>query len=648
MNEYLIRLALVIKTSHSKFVENLTSIIVYVIYSLNLEEKEAKIENLSNDVERISGLEFTQKEIIQVVNESPSYIYQTRNGRLILTEEGNKRIHTEKNKEFENIINTYIKEFDVSKAPEDVRKLIYEFLYSNIETNIEALLNVIKGFDGSVELFQLERLNNEERKIINDFIDWDNEQKNEMLYEIVSFAVDYCRLTVKKDKANFATFLKGKTFYLDTNIIFRMMGLNNVQRKETTLRFINKCKEAKIKLRITTFTKTETLNSIKYHVDQVKRIMRGYKGNGKALGDLYDKSSYEDGFLTAYLEWSKENGISGRYDDFYNDLKIKFYETINEIETEDAGKITIEAELLSDYMDFKERRITKENAEYDIKNLMYVDKKRKYKSDVIGWNVGEYFISADHKLIRWADNKFNKENPIVVLPSVWYSIILKLLGRANDDIKAFSEFIKIRYVQDKPTENIQYLINCVCKKTSNGVLQDMLFEGIANDNSQINNLAFSDNQHIEEVVGEVYDNILENTKNEGYISGKENGRKIGYGEGISQGEKIGRIKAEIDNLKTTVSQNSLKIRKRNITILFVAVIMAYGACIIFLCKCSAEWLNNLEIFIKLILAVIPSGVVGKILIEMLPFDLSKIKEIETEKIQAKINELERELKRYES
>lgn len=106
MNEYLIRLALVIKTSHSKFVENLTSIIVYVIYSLNLEEKEAKIENLSNDVERISGLEFTQKEIIQVVNESPSYIYQTRNGRLILTEEGNKRIHTEKNKEFENIINT--------------------------------------------------------------------------------------------------------------------------------------------------------------------------------------------------------------------------------------------------------------------------------------------------------------------------------------------------------------------------------------------------------------------------------------------------------------------------------------------------------------------------------------------------------------
>lgn len=186
------------------------------------------------------------------------------------------------------------------------------------------------------------------------------------------------------------------------------------------------------------------------------------------------------------------------------------------------------------------------------------------------------------------------------------------------------------------------------QKTSNGVLQDMLFEGIANDNSQINNLAFSDNQHIEEVVGEVYDNILENTKNEGYISGKENGRKIGYGEGISQGEKIGRIKAEIDNLKTTVSQNSLKIRKRNITILFVAVIMAYGACIIFLCKCSAEWLNNLEIFIKLILAVIPSGVVGKILIEMLPFDLSKIKEIEIEKIQAKINELERELKRYES
>ena len=176
-------------------------------------------------------------------------------------------------------------------------------------------------------------------------------------------------------------------------------------------------------------------------------------------------------------------------------------------------------------MVWKEQRITKENAEYDVKNLLFVNKKRKCKSDTIGWNVGEYLISADHKLIKWSSIKFSAENPIVVLPSVWYSIILKLQGRAKDDIKAFIEFIKIRYIQDKPTENIQYLINSVCEKTSNGALQDMLFEEIADNNQQINELSFNDNHTIEKLVDKVYDDVLENTKNEGYISGKNVGEK---------------------------------------------------------------------------------------------------------------------------
>ena len=113
-----------------------------------------------------------------------------------------------------------------------------------------------------------------------------------------------------------------------------------------------------------------------------------------------------------------ENGIHGHYDDFCKHLQKEFYELLNEIRIVDAGNIQIPEGILDDYIDGKEGRITKENAEYDVKNLIYVDKVRKQKSDIIGWNVGEYLISADHKLIRWADEKFSKENPIVVLPSV--------------------------------------------------------------------------------------------------------------------------------------------------------------------------------------------------------------------------------------
>ena len=65
----------------------------------------------------------------------------------------------------------------------------------------------------------------------------------------------------------------------------------------------------------------------------------------------------------------------------------------------------------------------------------------------------------------------------------------------------------------------------MCEKTSNGALQDMLFEEIADNNQQINELSFNDNHTIEKLVDKVYDDVLENTKNEGYISGKNVGEK---------------------------------------------------------------------------------------------------------------------------
>lgn len=647
MNEYLLRLALVVNTSHSKFVDNLTNIIVYVLYTYNSEGKQIKLENLSKAIEEVSGLEFTEKEIQQAIKEQATFFCETKENILALTEAGNKKIHIENGKEFELVLNRYIEKYNIGRQAVEVKKLIYEFLYNSIQNNIEALLNVVKGEGSSQELFQLEKLDNEDRKIINDFIDWNDEQKNTMLYEIISFAVDYCCLTVRKDKINFSTLLQGKTFYLDTNILFRMLGLNNEQRKQTILRFIDKCKEAKIKLRITSFTKTETLNSILYHVGQVKKTMQGYNGKGYALRKLYDRSNYEDGFLTAYLAWSRENGTYGYYDDFCKYLQREFYELVNEIKTVDAGNIQVSEDILNDYIEWKERRITKENAEYDIKNLIYIDKIRRQKSDTIGWNVGEYLISADHKLIRWADRKFSKENPIVVLPSVWYSMILKLQGRATNDIKAFSEFIKLRYIQDKPTENIQYLINRICQKTTNGALQDMLFDEIAENNEQINELSFESDERIDEIVNQVYDDILETTKKEGYVSGEEIGREAGYKQGINKGEKIGRIKAEIEHLQSEISKNTLKVRKRNIVIIISITLLLFVICIFGVYKLPIDFLKNIKNIGKIIISLIPSGIVGKVLWEIFPIDFEKVEKIEKEKRQEKINELNRELKIYE-
>ena len=72
MNEYLFRLALVVNTSHSKFIDNLTNIIIYALYVSNIENKEIHICELKNTIEELSGLEFTEKEINQAQISFPS------------------------------------------------------------------------------------------------------------------------------------------------------------------------------------------------------------------------------------------------------------------------------------------------------------------------------------------------------------------------------------------------------------------------------------------------------------------------------------------------------------------------------------------------------------------------------------------------
>lgn len=58
-------------------------------------------------------------------------------------------------------------------------------------------------------------------------------------------------------------------------------------------------------------------------------------------------------------------------------------------------------------------------------------------------------------------------------------------------------------------------------------------------------------------------------------------------------------------------------------------------------KCPVTYVNNIRIAGKILIALIPSGIVGSLLKAMIPIDLQKIKEIEKDKIQPKIDELER-------
>ena len=649
---YLFRLALVISTSHSRFNDNLANIVVYILFLNRDSSAIMSVSEIQNGIQNKLGLEFTTKEIIQCIVGNASLFVGSVNDKISLSEDGAKKIHESRNREISCVFDKYRSAYEISMSIGELSKLLYSFLYKSLKQNIVDLLTVVRSVDlnRNSELF-LDGYSNEQRKIINDFIDWDDKEKNELLFRLIAFAVDYCRLTVKKDANSFNTLLQGKVFYLDANIIFRMMGLNNIERQEVVLRFIEKCKESGIKLKYTSLTRQEILDSISYHVASIKKYLQLYHGKGLAISKLHESVNGSDGFMEAYLKWCGETDGYGKFDSFEQNIKNKFYSCIRGIACEDVFGVCASQEEIDSYFAAKNGKTSIETAKYDIENIHHIIKLRERAASPGGWNTKEYLISADHKLIDWESRTFVKTNPVVVLPSVWYSVILKITGRSVDDERSFVEFIKLRYMQNSIEENVRFIISEVCNRTPDGVLQDKLFTEISESNIITNELSAISQDTITEIVEQTYESVLDSTKNEGYCEGKEQGivegKALGYKDGeesgLSRGEKIGRLKQKRDQIEASATERAINIYKRNKMVTIALSTLTFAA---MFCIVKSGWIvafeKHSEAF-NIILPLIVVAPVGYMITRLLPLDLELIKKEEHIKIEPLIDEINAEI-----
>ena len=652
MNDYLFRLALVVNTSHSKFNDNLASIVVYILFMDRESSALMSVSEIQAGIRRNLGLEFTTKEISQCITENSSLFIGSVKDKISLSEEGAKKVHEDRSIEISRVFDRYKNMYEISMSINELSDLLYSFLYKSLGQNIADLLTVVRNVNASRSTeISLDGYSNEQRKIINDFIDWDDKEKNELLFRLITFAVDYCRLTVKKDSNSFNTLLQGKIFYLDANIIFRMMGLNNAERQEVVLRFVEKCKESGIKLKYTSLTRQEVLESIHYHVTSIKKDLQLYHGKGAAINKLYKSTNGSDGFMEAYLNWCGETDGYGRYDSFEQSLKTKFYSCLTGISLEDVSGVHATQEEIDGYFYAKNGNTSVETAEYDIKNIHHILKQRERTSSSGGWNTKEYLISADHKLIDWATKTFVPTNPVVVLPSVWYSAILKITGRSVNDERSFVEFIKLRYMQNNAEENVRFIISEVCNRTSDGILQDMLFTEISESNEVTNRLSSIPPEDITEIVDQTYDNVLDRTKNEGYLEGKESGllegKNLGYKDGKNTGreigEKIGRLKQKRVQLETEATERAIKIHNRNKIVLTVLCALILAVSFFVVRHGGLAVLEKYNDSLSIVIPLIVTTPSGYIISRIFPLDLDKIKKEQHIKIEPELNSIDAEI-----
>lgn len=502
MKEDIFRLAAVLYADNNYEVST-TTLHRKVIESIFIDNNNqfTGLHTLIDNLKKQYNLDFTEEEIREITSDADYFHTSTCKVdeiKITLTQRRLDNIHS---KIVTNNLDFFIEEFQINNNQFDLKELktiIHRFLYEIFQTNISSFSKLV---DPSVQIEELlnindHNLNSIEIEIINTFLNWDNDEKNKMIFDISNLALEYCLITNKKG-ANFKLEnLKNKNFYLDTNVIFRAIGINGENRKNRTLTFLEKFKEAKEVLLISKYTIDEIKNTLDFYIAKMSKY-----NTVRINPDVFHKFSKNQDFVDYYHTWRKK-----RVNDSTDLFKAHVFSLI-----EDLKKNFDIKEDYKEHFDIKEAKIEElildmgsqintfksdnkppnlEASITDAKNI-YIIKALRNGNYANIFDCKYYFISADQLLRKW-DYTQNNSIPIVLLPSQWMSILLRYLNRTSDDFKSFVSFLNIRNGEKGiSNENLQLILTGISEITSDftqqsSIVSEMIqigFKGILNKNN---------------------------------------------------------------------------------------------------------------------------------------------------------------------
>lgn len=436
----------------SSFNTNLYKLICAVLY---YSKEPLSYSQIADEIKSEYELSFIEEEIEKVIN-APKYkkdFLFVQNEFISLTA---KKINSlkliESKMNLTNIIQSYIKEKSIDIPEEYLLELLTEFLYKTFSLNKQVILDLL-NHSGEDVVEQVD-MDNNKKHIVNDFLNWQNKDKDIYIFNTISYCVDYCQLTIKKDSNTFSNIFNGKRFYLDTNVIFRLIGFNNDERKRVMNAFVERCKECGITLLYTNFTYQEVIGTIQKHVLGINKYNRSNPPVEFRNYKFFMSRERNLDFIKLYCDWAKQPGT--KYNDYKafekyllslvnNVLKDFKKSEIITYKVSDRRNFDVYTSNLSEYKKQHSRQYTNVSIECDVNNFMYVWEQRRNEKGDSAFNINNYFVSTDSRLCDWSSEIVPGSVPICVLPSVWYSLILKYRGRTDNDYRAFSLFLNMRY-----------------------------------------------------------------------------------------------------------------------------------------------------------------------------------------------------------
>lgn len=496
----MLRISLIMQDKSATTVEKyICKLVEFVLY--NSESKALSAVELCKNIKEQFKLEFDVQELkMAIKNKSKGRIFCDNSHNYVLSDKVKEQLskQTDPITLLKKYIKQFLKECNKTYNCDNLLITLQEYLYYAFNSNLSNLLELLenKSLSQATDF----NISNEMVIQINDFISWDNEKKDELLYNIISFSYDYCMLTVKKDMLLSSKIFRGKRFFLDTNIIFRMTGINKDERQFVTESFVKKCNEVGIEL----FYTSETLCEIYRVLEGQVKIIRSLTRDQEPLSpDILKKfnDTYEiNDFYVYYYNWCKKpNNDFNDLNSFHHHLLGKIRKVIGNLNYVEISnlKFSKHKDLFetqcSNLDEFKKNKRanrinTPEALQTDINNILYILSLRKNAQSQNLWQTNDFIVSADQLLTKWAQTVYTGV-PIVVIPSTWLSIMLRFSGRSSDDYKSYCLFMGLRQHREDENNisiNTVELLKILSQKTSEVEIKQRIIEEILNNKNIYN------------------------------------------------------------------------------------------------------------------------------------------------------------------
>ncbi len=401
---------------------------------------------LADYIEKEYFFNFEEKELTKVLHDPKfGHIFVSKvsagcDTLYLLKKERREHINANRNKTLDDYIQEYLSSNKLGAVQKDA---IYQYLYGVFTTNVDSFKRMLEARNVK-SLTEHYTPKEEDVEVINGFLDWENPDKNRAIFNLASYALEFCLLTSKKDSSLKLDSLSHKIFYLDTNILYRAIGINGEDRKLRSLSFLRKLRESNNDIRISKVAWEE------YEASQKKYIKLLRRSETPAVrSKVYTEYVSYDDMYRYYHLWAAKRSNS-TIDLFVNWLEAAMKEIIEDYDitidsftpySPEKKKESLE-DMAAQIQGFSKIKPF-EAAHNDACNVLWVEASRKPGETSI-FSAKTFFISSDHGLYSWDSKYHSKQAPIVILPSQWLSLLLRYVSRSNDDFRSFVCFLNIQ------------------------------------------------------------------------------------------------------------------------------------------------------------------------------------------------------------